>query len=185
MVRAQRRLCPRNWCKWCNIYWWAERKVRGELHFLTLSVSFFVCLKISDFKATTFAMNVNSASQDAHHLRELRDLWTCWLLNALRLLWQVEQLDEQVDGARCHFVNCELLTCFRLPVQSKISKNFYHPWTFLRYIKKCSEQKNTHFQKSATLAQKVLISKKCLKSAQKQKTLHGLSTTHIIRRCCK
>lgn len=27
MVRAQRRFCPRKWCKWC---WRAERKVRGE-----------------------------------------------------------------------------------------------------------------------------------------------------------
>ena len=68
-------------------------------------------------------------------------------------------------------------------VRSTVFSNY--SWTFLRYIKKCSETKNAHFQKSATIAQKVLISKKCLKSVQKQKTLLGLSTTNIIRRCCK
>ena len=44
-------------------------------------------------------------------------------------------------------------------------------WTFLRYTKKCSETKNVHFQKSATIAQKVLMFKQPDPQAFLQHTL--------------
>ena len=67
IVRAQRRLCPRKWCKWCNIYWRAERRVRGELHFLALSQVSSFCLPQNlwlQANMATPAMNVNIANQE-------------------------------------------------------------------------------------------------------------------------